>query len=166
MMIKKQRPSFIFINGHGNYDEVTGHNFETIIKVGENEDKIKTNIMYTLSCNAGKILGPTLIKNNVKAYIGYKERFNFITSKKNTCRPLKDEYTYPFKQSSNIIPISLIKGHSLKETYERSQDEFDRMIEKFQKSDAPVGSEHIITCLMWNKHNQIILGETDTDIKR
>ena len=44
--IKKLKPSFIMINGHGNNDIVCGHKNEVLVKKDDNEDVLKAQL-YT-----------------------------------------------------------------------------------------------------------------------
>ncbi len=164
-MIDKKKPSFIYINGHGDYDKVCGHDNKVLLQTGKREKKVKTNIIYTLSCNCGKILGKHLVKNGVSAFIGYSEAFMFNYDKNNTCNPLNDNIANKFKKSSNIIPDSLLKGNCVQEAYDKSQSEFERQISILRCENAPLGSEHIIASLIWNKTFQTVIGDTNSKLK-
>jgi len=159
----KMRPSFIFINGHGDYDKVCGHDNEVLIQSGDEND-FENKIIYTLSCNSGKILGQSLVESGVSAYIGYTEEFSFIVDTSCSCTPLKDDFANAFKEASNIIPISLIKGNSSEDAYKKSQEIFKKHISQFRRSDAPVGSEHIVFCLVWDMHHQVLIGDGNIKI--
>lgn len=161
-MIDKKKPALIYINGHGDYDKVCGHDNKILLQVNKKEKKLKTNIIYTLSCNCGKILGEHLVTNGVSAFIGYTEAFMFNYDKNNTCNPLNDDIANKFKESSNIILDSLLKGNNVHEAYDQSQSEFERQISFLRSSDAPLGSEHIIASLIWNKTFQTVIGDKDS----
>jgi hypothetical protein len=71
--IASHRPSFLFLNGHGNANEITGHDNETILDKASN---MESAIVYARSCEAARVLGPELIATgSVKAFIGYKRNF-------------------------------------------------------------------------------------------
>ncbi len=55
-MIKKHKPSFVFLNGHGGASVVTGHENEILVQAGMNEEILEGTITYALACQAAKIL--------------------------------------------------------------------------------------------------------------
>jgi len=54
-IVVKRRPYLVLFNGHGTKDSIDGHNNETLIKAGENEDLLKNKIIYALSCETAKL---------------------------------------------------------------------------------------------------------------
>jgi hypothetical protein len=95
----KQHPEIksVFIGGHGNYDVVTGQNYDILWKSSMIEElKVeggRRDIM-TISCRCGKTLGRDLIKYGAHCYKGYKE--DFILMYGGTKPPYEDEYAKSF----------------------------------------------------------------------
>lgn len=67
-VVAKMRPSFIFLNGHGNTDHITGADNKTLIQVGDNEKILQNKSVYALSCSSAKELGPASIGAGADAY--------------------------------------------------------------------------------------------------
>lgn len=163
-MLKKE-PKFIFFNGHGNYDCVSGHDNKEIVKSKVNCHKLKSSIVYALSCKSAKTLGKTAVENGTFAYIGYSDDFTFYTNENYASRPLTDPLANAFKEASNAIPLSLLKGHTVSEAIEKSKKIFDRWISYFRSSDAPINSVGMIRTLMWDKHILTLHGNNTTKIE-
>ena len=123
-----------------------------------------SKIVYSLACNSAKSLGPSACKKGATAYIGYKGEFVFFTDTNSGCTPMRDRIAEPFLKSSNEVPVSLLKGHAVKEAHKRSQESFDQWIGKFTSSGAPVGSEHILWALYADKENQVYHGDGDASL--
>jgi len=117
--IKKDDVQFIFINGHGNDDVVTGYNNKVLIdKYGPG---LKNKVIFARSCRSAKILGKKLVKGGVKAYIGYTKDYYVMMS--NDCPKdlVKDKMARLFLEPSNLIAKSIISGDSVKEASNKSK---------------------------------------------
>ncbi len=53
-MMKRNEPTMIFFNGHGDYHLVAGQDNEDLVCAGKNEIILKSKIVYALSCRSGK----------------------------------------------------------------------------------------------------------------
>ncbi|MDD5510532.1 MAG: hypothetical protein PHI12_06975 [Dehalococcoidales bacterium] len=70
---------FILGTGHGSDREYCAQNESIIWKVGEyNPGQVRGKVVKLLSCNTGMMLGPDLIKNGARAYLGYDDDFLWI----------------------------------------------------------------------------------------
>ncbi len=69
-VIRKQDPGLIFLNGHGNENQVTGQNNQVLLALGNNEDLLKNKSVYALSCRSGKSLGPGSIDKKILPFGG------------------------------------------------------------------------------------------------
>lgn len=75
--VKKIKPNLIFFNGHGTETEIFGQDGETLINANEKMDILRNTIIYSRSCNSGKILGKNCIDKGITSFIGYTEPFIF-----------------------------------------------------------------------------------------
>ncbi len=163
--VKKLQPDIIFLNGHGNDDCVTGHNDEKLVEVGDNHDILRGAIIYALSCNSGKILGPKVAENNEATYIGYEDEFIFVGDRNYLSRPQDDPMAKPFMEASNQVMISLLKGNRAGEASEKSKNKFKEHFMKLSSSQADPDSLQAAQCLWWNMRNQVCLGNLDAELK-
>lgn len=160
--IKKNDPSLIVFNGHGNNDVVAGDENKAVIKAGENEALLKSRIVYAISCRSAKELGPKSIKAGAKAYLGYDDDFIFVYNPGRITNPLNDATAGLFLNSSNELITSLIKGNSAGEAYERSQKHFKENIGKLLTSESSKDAGILVRYLWWDCKHQVCLGEKES----
>lgn len=153
--LDKQGPDTVIFNGHGNDTCVTGQDGETLIEAGQNSYLLKDKVVYMRACSSGKVLGPKSIEEGAKAFIGYKELFQFWVDDNYIRKPLEDEYAKPFFETSNQIVTSLIKGKTAKEAHADSLEMYKKVISNLLTSNAP--HSFVITELIWNMSNQVCL---------
>ena len=159
-IVKKKEPYFIFLNGHGSSNSITGHNSEVLIKTGNNEKLLKSKIVYALSCQSGKRLGPKSVKNGTVAYIGYNDYFVFVFDQEKISKPLDDSIAKLFLEPSNQIAIGILKGNKIKEAYRKSQRLFAKNIQKLLTSESSPDSVYI-KYLLWDMRHQVCLGDKE-----
>ncbi|SRR3989339_334425 len=156
-VVAKMRPSFIFLNGHGSTDCVTGRDNEILLQVGDNEKMLKEKSVYALSCSSAKKLGPASIESKAKVYLGYDDVFIFSYEPDKLSKPLNDKTAELFISPSNQLVISILKGHTASEAYEKSQKFFMKNIQKLVTSDS--SDSELIQYLLWDKMHQVCLGD-------
>ncbi len=157
IMLKKQ-PLLIFLNGHGNVDRVTGQNGEILIKTNDNEVLLKSKIVYALSCKSGKELGHKSIEKGAVAYIGYDDDFIFYFEDNKVSKPLDDKTAKLFIEPSNYVIESLLKGHSVGVSCQRSRQLYKKNIQKLLSIDS---SSELIPFLIWDMKHQVCLGDKE-----
>lgn len=153
--LEKQNPKIAIFNGHGNDICITGNNEEILIESNKNSYLLKDKIVYMRSCNSGKTLGPQAIKEGCEAFIGYNELFRFWTDKDYVNDPTNDSYAKPFFETSNQVPLSLIKGKTAKKAHVDSLIKYQRIINELLTSDS--ANSFVVSDLIWNMHNQVCL---------
>ena len=163
-IIKNTLPSFVLFNGHGNSDRILGHNDEPIVIESENEELLRGKIVYAVSCHAGASLGVAMVKKGCITFIGYKDKFAFLTDNNHECTPEEDELAKWFKEASNEVPHALIKGNSTQIAYDKSQRKYKELISKFSSSNAILEAASIRFWMFWNMQNQVIIGSEDAKI--
>ncbi len=162
--MKKLSPELVMLNGHGDLDLVTGNKNQVLIKAGVNEELLKSKIVYALSCKSAKILGPASIRVGALSYTGYEDDFIFVYEPNLFTRPLLDKTAGLFLEPSNIFVESLIKGNSVRESFERSRN----IIKKnFNRAVSTLESDPTTArFLWWNLRNFKSHGDLDVSIKQ
>lgn len=155
--LKKVCPNLVFINGHGNDEHVCGHNNESILCCS---DDFKSKIIYARACNSSSILGNELVKNNkTLAYIGYLKPFILETDPDKIHKPLDDNIARLFLEPSNYLVVSLLKGHSVKESYEKSIKAFKKNMTDLLLNESDIDSISRAKYLFHNIQSQIYVGD-------
>lgn len=163
--VKAHEPNFYFLNGHGSDEIVTGQAYEVLISAGNSNLKVfAKSLFYVRSCKSGNVLGNKLIESGVLAFIGYKNNFTFIRNLAYTTRPLQDPIAKLFLEPSNLVPTTLIKGHSASEAYERSQGKMRRNLSKLLASDSSDDERNAAAFLWSNIQAQVLLGNPGSKI--
>ena len=163
-IVNKINPSFIFFNGHGNDNTVTGQDNEPIITNADNLEFLKKKIIYALSCRSAKTLGPYCVKNGIKTYIGYTDDFIFVFDRTKRTNPKQDKIAGFFLDTSNIIPFSLLKGKTTNEAYNDSQNAFRKTIRTLLTSESKTDQSSTIRFLIWDMQHQVCLGNRNARI--
>ena len=158
-MLKKHDPSFVFLNGHGGPDLVSGHNNEILIEVGKNEVILKDTVTYALSCSSAKILGPAAIKAGAKAYIGYCEDFVFFISPEKVSRPIEDRTADMFLTPADHVVVSLAKGHTAGEATNTAKGYFIKSVQKLISSEASEDDREYMRYLIWDMKSLVCHGD-------
>jgi len=73
--LKKQAPSLVLFNGHGDDNFICGFKDEILIEAGKNEGLLKGKVVYALACSSAKKLGPIAVEKGAEVFIGYKNPF-------------------------------------------------------------------------------------------
>lgn len=154
-IIKKNNPSLVFFNGHGDYDVICGQDNEELARVGENEKLLKSKIVYALSCRSGKLLGPSCVKFGAKAYIGYDEDFIFLYDENKRAHPEQDKTAKMFLESSNQAMISLLKNNTPKTAHINSKQSFSKKIKKLLTSQSTTLESSAVRYLIWDMQHQV-----------
>lgn len=161
--VKALSPKLIMFNGHGDNSMIMGHKNEILVKAGENEELLRSKIIYALSCRSAKILGPESVKKGALNYTGYEDDFIFMYEPNFFSRPNLDKTAELFLAPSNIFMESLIKGNNIEDSFERSKR---AIIKNFNKSVSTLESDPTIArFLWWNLRNFSSHGNMNVSIK-
>lgn len=157
--IKKIIPRLVLLNGHGSSRSITGHNNETLVELGQNEELLKKKITYAVACDSAKELGAS-VANEETTFVGYDEKFILNMDRHYLNDPTRDDRAARFLKSSNEVALSLLKGHTAEEASKRSKKAFKT--ELFQllssHSNDPDRLEDAKN-LYWNMIHQVCLGD-------
>jgi hypothetical protein len=158
-VIKKIKPAFIILNGHGNKDEVAGNDNETLVDANTNTEILAGRIIYALSCQSAKNLGTKVGLYPNTTYIGYKEDFAFVRLEKYGRKPTKDIFAGFFLEPSNAIVVSLLKGHNTQDSFSRGQREFTKNIQMLLTSKIKSADSSALRFLVWDLTHLTLCGD-------
>lgn len=161
-IIDKTDPILIFLNGHGNSNQVTGNNLEVLLNAGDNEGLLRSRITYALSCSSAKSLGPKSILAGAISYIGYDEDFIFYYDINSISKPLLDKTASLFLEPSTMIVNMLLKGHTTAEAHNKSKAMFLQNIQNLLNSAS--SDAYLIPWLLWDMQHQVCLGDQSAHI--
>ncbi|PJE62922.1 hypothetical protein COU88_02360 [Candidatus Roizmanbacteria bacterium CG10_big_fil_rev_8_21_14_0_10_39_6] len=162
--VEKIQPSFIFFNGHGNETTITGHNNQPLVDADTNIEVLKNRIVYALSCQSAKKLGPKSIKQGTKTYMGYTEDFIFVYDTNKKKHPEKDQTAGCFLSASNQTAISLLEEKTTGQAYADSQNSFQKTIRSLLTSESKTEQSSMMRFLIWDMKHQVCLGNQDAKI--
>jgi len=160
-MIKKLDYNMIVFNGHGSPKSILGHKNEKIISADENHYLLKDRIIYARSCWSVMELGEKCVRGNKNGcFIGYRIPFMFIIDTTRATNPLKDNTARIFFETSNLIPLGLIKGHTAGDSNESSKK---KMLKEITKALGRKDKDsHAIAQTLWNNYiGQEVIGNLD-----
>ncbi len=161
--IEKINPNLLFLNGHGDYTTITGHNNEPLVTLNNNL-LLSDKITYALSCGSAKELGKSAVTKGAKSFIGYTEDFIFLHENEKSTQPLEDQTACLFLEPSNLVVTTLIKGNSAKDAHDRSREKFNHNLRKLMTSESPQEDKSAIPWLYWDMMHQVCLGEGSTKL--
>ncbi|VVB61406.1 Uncharacterised protein [uncultured archaeon] len=161
-MITKMSPNLVVLNGHGDDNTVTGHNNQPLVKAGENENLLKSKIVYALSCRSAKNLGPKSIEAGAISYTGFDDDFIFSYEPENISRPLKDETAKLFLEPSNLFVDSLIKCNTVDESRKRTENLLRKNLTKSLGSTTVDAS--LARFLWWDLKHFVSHGNMDATL--
>lgn len=162
--LKAKKPGFLFLNGHGDAVTITGFNNEPLLESRSDKKLIKDTIIYARSCDAGQILGNKLVEDGVRVFIGYKRKFLCAYLPSKISKPLEDSLVKFFLQPSNLIPTTLLKGHSAKTVHERSIIAMQKNFRKMISSIASPEERFAAKWLYGNMKSQVLYGDEDASL--
>jgi len=125
----KNKPDFVFINGHGNDDVVAGHAHQPLIDAS-NCDLLKDTITFTRACKCVNSLGKKSVAVGCRAFIGYSREFWIPRVHSFESIPLEDPVAKPVLEVSNAIPLAILKGGSVEEAIHSSQNTAEKHLLK------------------------------------
>lgn len=147
---EKNKPSLIFLNGHGDEISVLGHENKPILDQ-KNIKIVKGKIVYALACESLVKLGPLAVEKGAKAYIGYNDEFQWVVDLSRTSSPDKDKNAAPFRKACFVLGKNLLEGIPVGKCIERTKHEYKRLIRTYGTSEDNYGDSPLIgLALSWN----------------
>lgn len=158
--VSRNNPNLIFFNGHGSKDSIQGYNNEVLVDSTNCLQLLKGAIVYVRSCRAGASLGIISTKpGGAIAFIGYSTRFWLILSKSRSTLPMLDPVAKFFLETSNLVPLSLIKGNNVEEAHKKSRSAMLRSYLFMNSSKATSEQRQAAGFLYLNYLFQVVYGK-------
>lgn len=158
--IKKNNPALIFFNRHGSQNTITGHENEVLVESGKNENLLSSKIIYARSCESAKILGKKSVEKGAVTFIGYINKYVFLYMTEKITKPLQDTIAKLFLEPSNLVPISLLKGSTTADAYEKSQRGMRRNLSFVLSTEASSFEKNTAPYLWSNIKSQVVVGDS------
>lgn len=162
--LRSKLPRFLCLNGHGDASSITGQDNEVILDKTIDSGLISQRIIYARSCDSAKILGPTIIRQGAAAFIGYTRKFIIGTMLSKITKPLEDKLAALFLEPVNLIPTTILKGHSVSEAEYRARQEMIKNFRKMISSKSTYEERYAARWLWSNIRSQILLGDKEARI--
>jgi len=159
--IKKNKPRFIFLNGHGSESEIGG--FDNEILINKYQSDYSRSIIFSRSCQSANKLGLLLVNGGLEAFIGYKKNYVVMLLRKRNTTPVLDSIAKLFLEPSNLIAMSLIKGNSVKEADQKSRRALIKNLREVLSSKMR-DRDDVAAYLFHDLNCQTIIGNIDAKI--
>jgi len=156
----RKNTKMLILNGHGSPDCIRGHKDEKIISLGLNDNLLNGRITYARSCWSFSKLSQICLNKKAGCFIGYILPFQFIVQERWAINPIKDNIAKIFFDTSNLVPLGLIKGNTAGESNENSKRSMLKAMNKILK-EGEAGNKAIFRALWNNYDSQKIAGNKD-----
>lgn len=156
--IKKNRPKFMIINGHGSELAIGG--FDNEILIDKYVVEYEKSIIYARSCKSAAKLGSVLVKSGLGAFIGYTKNYVVLLSRKRNTNPLLDNVARLFLEPSNLIAISIIKGNTVKDADAKSKKALIKNLKEVLSSKMKDRDE-VAAYLLHDINSQVVIGDSE-----
>jgi hypothetical protein len=153
-MLRKQPIDVVVLNGHGNANEIAGHDNETLIDT-ETADLLSGKDVHALSCQTAAELGKAAMRAGAKSYIGYADKFVLVFDRSKTSRPLDDDTAALFLEPAFSAPRALCNGKSADEAVKTAKAAYRASISRALNSDVQSDYDKYVQFL-WRDMNAIV----------
>jgi hypothetical protein len=148
--IKKLNPNFIILNGHGNSKTFFGYEDQFAIEI-KDAHLFKDKVVFCRACNCLKKLGKeTVDKHGCKSFIGYEFEFVNVRQTNIELNPKEDKISKPIWETSNVVPICLIKGSTVVEAIEASHKRATSEILRLLTHSKELGAIDVLRAIIVN----------------
>lgn len=155
--LDKHKPGLVVFNGHGNERTIAGHRDEPLIQMNS-ASALKGKIVYSISCKSASELGPRCVSKGTLSFAGYAQDFTFYCDTNKASRPLDDKVAAPCLDSTTQLAVSMVKGNTMEDAYQKSQARFRKWIKSFVSSKE-LEAPWIMQSLVDNMMNQRVIGD-------
>ena len=157
--LEKKDPSALFINGHGDEENLYGHKDKVLLSLRD-LGLLRGKMIYARACSAGTVFGKEVTAENGGCFIGYKSPFSFWIDERHSATPHKDNTAKLYLEPSNEVMLSLVKGKTSLEAHNKSKkmmiENMQRMA-KWGENNQP-GAMNMLQVLWNNFEGQVLHG--------
>lgn len=158
-IVSREKPKLIIFNGHGDENSIFGFEENIIVQHQENESITNGAIVHCMACESGKVLGGACIASGAVSFIGYKEKVHLFYLKNSLSGEEKSDPIAAFFLEPAYEPIiSLIKGETTREAYDKSQKMYKENLLALVTSKNEDYNTVVASHLFKNFQNQVCLG--------
>ncbi|MCX6770980.1 MAG: hypothetical protein NTX79_02910 [Candidatus Micrarchaeota archaeon] len=134
--LSKNKPVFVFFNGHGSNVSIHGNNNEKLVD-DKSASKLAGTIVFARSCAALNGLGKAAVKDGCRAFIGYSGSFIVPHINELESTPLRDQTAKPVLEVSNLVGKHILKGDTVQNSIGAAQSKASDTILKMLVSSEP-----------------------------
>ena len=134
--LAKNKPNFVFFNGHGTDQSVHGYKDMKIIDV-QSASKLSGSIVFARSCSALNSLGKEAVKRGCPAFIGHRGLFLIPRVFEYECQPGLNPTAKPVLDVSNIVGKHILKGDTAQVAVNASQAKAGNLMLKMLSTTEP-----------------------------
>ncbi len=161
--VRTEDSSLLVGCGHGNPEIWVGQYVEaerrySTLMTTYNAELMRGRVVYLLSCNTARKLGPEIIRKGGIAYAGYNDEFVWTVESPES--PAADRLAAPFGSASTTFPRALVGGKTVREAKEQTLKAFDGEIERWEKNEDPYARE-VVKWLLWDREAFTVLGNEE-----
>ncbi len=135
----QNKPALIVFNGHGNENEICGHQDEVLLDHAQSK-LLAGSVSFIRACGCLSNLGRIAVTNGAKAVTGYRGDFWIPRTNEYQATPLKDPSAKPVLEASNAVALRLLRGGTVKEAIEASRQKAREMMFAMIVSKEPYDS--------------------------
>jgi hypothetical protein len=160
--MKKCNPGFVVLNGHGCSDTFFGHDNKPAICTGD-AGMLSGKIVFSRACDCASKLGKCAVDCGCKSFIGYQYEFVNVRKTSSEIKPLQDDVSKPIWETSNAVPLGLIKGAPVAEAVEKSHRAATKELSRLLFS-SELGAMEVMKALIVNDDSLTYHGSGDAVI--
>jgi len=134
--LEKNRPAFVFFNGHGSESSIHGNKNGKLVDIGS-ASKLSGTITFARSCAALKSLGGAAVEMGCTAFIGYSGSFIVPHTNELEATPIRDMVAMPVMEVSNLVGKHLLKGDGVQNSVDAAQAKARDIMLKMLSSTEP-----------------------------
>jgi hypothetical protein len=159
LRLEKNKPDFAFFNGHGSKETVCGNMGGVLVGL-DDAHLLSDMIVFARCCEAVGVLGPAAVHAGCRAFIGYGGFFWVPHSDEYESIPARNPAAKPVLEISNIVGKMILKGKSVQEAVDASQEKASELILKTLVSSEPTDAA-VFRALYFNSSGLCFVGSAE-----
>jgi len=154
--VSRLDPVLCVLLGHGTPNLLTGQNHTGLVWVCDCRE-LSGRIVFALSCNTAKMLGPDCVAKGCRTYVGYDEPFMWVQEQP-LRDPMEDRVARSFFEPVLEFLRKLADGYTVEEAYRASIDKWNMEIIRWVLTPDPI-SPLVLMWLLHDRDHQKLIGD-------